>query len=218
MHTSAQGYVALVAAGRFDEAYRVAAEPNPFPSVCGRICTHLCETACARGTVDEPVAIAALKRFVADEVGPTLPVAPAPVIHEERVAVVGGGPAGLTAARDLADLGYATTVFEAQPVAGGMLRTGIPDYRLPHEAIQREIDQVLALGIELRLGQRAGARLHGRRPASATATGRLSGHRPAAERRGRAARRRARGRDQRAVELLRELNLGGPPRSARRSS
>ena len=72
VHTSAQGYVALVAAGRFAEAYRVAAEPNPFPSVCGRICTHLCETACARGKVDKPVAIAALKRFVADEVGPTL--------------------------------------------------------------------------------------------------------------------------------------------------
>jgi heterodisulfide reductase subunit A len=157
VHTSAQGYVALVAAGRFDQAYRVAAEPNPFPSVCGRICTHLCEIACARAKVDEPVAIAALKRFVADEVGPTLPVSPAPVIHDERVAIVGGGPAGLTAARDLAALGYATTVFEAQPVAGGMLRTGIPDYRLPKQTIQREIDQILALGVDLRLGQRAGA-------------------------------------------------------------
>ena len=156
VHTSAQGYVALVAAGRFDEAYRVAAEPNPFPSVCGRICTHLCETACARARVDEPVAIAALKRFVADEVGPTLAVSQAPVIHDERVAVIGGGPAGLTAARDLAQLGYATTVFEAQPIAGGMLRTGIPDYRLPKETIQREVDQVLALGVELRLNQRAG--------------------------------------------------------------
>ena len=112
MHTSAQGYVALVAAGRFDEAYRVAAEPNPFPSVCGRICTRLCEAACARGRVDDPVAIAALKRFVADEAGPSLTVSPAPIIHDERVAVVGGGPAGLTAARDLADLGYSTTVFE----------------------------------------------------------------------------------------------------------
>ena len=70
MHTSAQGYVALVAEGRYEEAYRVASEPNPFPSVCGRICTHLCETACARGNVDEPVAIAGIKRFVADTVGP----------------------------------------------------------------------------------------------------------------------------------------------------
>ena len=157
VHTSAQGYVALVGAGRLDEAYRVASEPNPFPSVCGRICTRLCESACARGSVDEPVAIAALKRYVADTVGPTLPVAPAPIIHAEPVAVIGAGPAGLTCARDLADLGYRVTVFEAQPVAGGMLRLGIPDYRLPHEVIQREVDQVLAKGIELRLGQRAGA-------------------------------------------------------------
>jgi heterodisulfide reductase subunit A len=156
VHTSAQGYVALVAAGRLEDAYRVASEPNPFPSVCGRICTHLCETACARGAVDEPVAIAALKRYVADEVGPTLPVQPAPVLHEERVAVVGAGPAGLTCARDLADLGYAVTVFEAQQVPGGMLRLGIPDYRLPHGVIQREVDQVLAKGVELVLGQRAG--------------------------------------------------------------
>jgi heterodisulfide reductase subunit A len=105
VHTSAQGYVALVAAGRFEDAYRVASEPNPFSSVCGRVCTHLCETACARSKVDEPIAIAAIKRFVADQVGPTLPVQPVPVIHEERVAVVGAGPAGLTCARDLADLG-----------------------------------------------------------------------------------------------------------------
>src|SRR5665648_787235 len=101
VHTSAQGYVALVAAGRFEDAYRVASEPNPFSSVCGRVCTHLCETACARNKVDEPIAIAAIKRFVADQVGPTLPVQPVPVIHEERVAVVGAGPAGLTCARDL---------------------------------------------------------------------------------------------------------------------
>src|SRR5690606_12943738 len=93
VHTSAQGYVALVAAGRYDDAYRVASEPNPFTSVCGRICTHLCEAACARGAVDEPVAIASLKRFVADTVQPALEVKPAPVIHDERVAVVGAGPA-----------------------------------------------------------------------------------------------------------------------------
>ena len=157
VHTSAQGYVALIAAGRYDEAYRVASEANPFPSVCGRICTHLCETACARGNVDQPLAIAALKRFVADTVGPTTAVKPAEVHHEEKVAIVGAGPAGLTAARDLALLGYHTTVFEAQPVAGGMLRLGIPDYRLPKATIQREIDQILALGVELRLNQRAGA-------------------------------------------------------------
>lgn len=157
VHTSAQGYIALIAAGRFEEAYRVAAEPNPFPSVCGRICTALCEAACSRGSVDEPIAIATLKRFVADTVGPTLPVRPAPVLYDEPVAIVGAGPAGLTCARDLAVLGYRVTILEAQPVAGGMLRTGIPGYRLPHDVLQREVDQVLALGIDLRLGQRAGA-------------------------------------------------------------
>ena len=109
VHTSAQGYVALVAAGRFEEAYRVASEPNPFSSVCGRICTHLCETACARGKVDEPVAIAGIKRFVADTVGPTLAVQAAPVIHDEPVAIVGAGPAGITCARDLATIGYKVT-------------------------------------------------------------------------------------------------------------
>jgi heterodisulfide reductase subunit A len=156
VHTSAHGYVALVAKGRFEEAYRVASEPNPFPSVCGRICTHECETQCTRGEVDDPIAIAALKRFVADTVGPTHAVTPSPVFYEERVAVIGAGPAGMTCARDLTDLGYKVVVYEAQPVPGGMLRLGIPDYRLPHEVIQRDIDQLLSRGIELRLGQRAG--------------------------------------------------------------
>jgi heterodisulfide reductase subunit A len=156
VNTSTQGYVALIAEGRFEEAYRVASEPNPFTSVCGRICTRLCEVACERAKVDEPIAIAQLKRYVADTVGPTTPVRPAPLIYDEKVAIVGGGPAGLTAARDLVKLGYKTTVFEAQPVAGGMLRLGIPDYRLPKDVLQREVDAVTALGVDLRLGQRCG--------------------------------------------------------------
>jgi heterodisulfide reductase subunit A2 len=156
VNTSTQGYVALIAAGRFEEAYRVASEPNPFSSVCGRICTRLCEVACERAKLDEPIAIAQLKRYVADTVGPTVPVEPAPLMYDEKVAIVGGGPAGLTAARDLANLGYRTTVFEAQPVAGGMLRLGIPDYRLPKDVLQREIDAVTARGVDLRLGQRCG--------------------------------------------------------------
>jgi len=156
VHTSAQGYVALVAEGRFEEAYRVASGPNPFGSVCGRICTRLCEVACERAKVDDPIAIAHLKRYVADTVGPTITVEPAPVVYDEKVAIVGGGPAGLTAARDLQQLGYRTTVFEAQPVAGGMLRLGIPDYRLPKDVLQREIDQICALGVDLRLGRRCG--------------------------------------------------------------
>ena len=209
-HTSAQGYVALVAAGRFEDAYRVASEPNPFPSVCGRICTALCETACARREVDEPLAIASLKRFVADTVGPTLPVEPAQVIHDEPVAIVGAGPTGLTCARDLAHLGYRVTVFEAQPVAGGMLRTGIPDYRLPHEVIQREIDQVLALGVDLKLGHRAGAdfTVDGLFEQGFKAVYLATGLQKSAEV-------ELPGGDftgvTRAVELLRELNLGATP-------
>ena len=155
-HTSAQGYIALAAQGRWAEAYRVASEPNPFPSVCGRICPHACEDACTRGRLDEPVAIAGIKRFVADQVGTAVPVKPPPLRFEERVAVVGAGPAGLTAARDLALLGYPVTVFEAQPVAGGMLRLGVPEYRLPREVVAGEVERVLAHGVELRTGQRCG--------------------------------------------------------------
>lgn len=214
VRTSAQGYVALVAAGRFEDAYRVASEPNPFTSVCGRICTHLCETACARGDVDQPIAIAALKRFVADTVGPTVAVQPAPTIHAERVAVIGAGPAGLTCARDLAQLGYGVTVYEAQPVAGGMLRTGIPDYRLPHDVIQREVEQILALGVDLQLGCRAGTDftvdglLAGGYGAVYLATGLQKSaevHLPGDDAAG----------VTRAVELLRELNLGGTPEVGR---
>ncbi|MGZ4397077.1 MAG: FAD-dependent oxidoreductase [Gaiellaceae bacterium] len=156
VNTSAQGYVALVAQGRLRDAYRVASEPNPFPSVCGRICPHGCERQCTRGRLDEPVAIAAIKRFVADQIGADVPVEPPTVRFEERVAVVGAGPAGLTAARELARLGYRATVFEALPLAGGMLRVGIPEYRLPRETVAREIERVIAHGIELRTGERCG--------------------------------------------------------------
>jgi len=155
-HTSAQGYIALAAQGRWDEAYRVASEPNPFPSVCGRICPHLCEDVCTRGRLDQPVAIAALKRFVADRVGAAPPVLAPQRRFEERVAVVGAGPSGLTAARDLAVLGYPVTVFEAEPVAGGMIRLGVPEFRLPRETVATEVDRVLAHGVELRAGQRCG--------------------------------------------------------------
>jgi len=156
VETSAQGYIALIAEGRFADAYRVAAEPNPFPSVCGRICAHPCESACTRGDVDEPLAIASLKRFICDVAEPSELPERLPVTYEEKVAIIGAGPAGLSCARDLAQYGYATTVFEALPVAGGMLRVGIPDYRLPHDVLQREIDRIVALGVDLRLNQRAG--------------------------------------------------------------
>ena len=156
VHTSAHGYVALVAKGRYEEAWRVASEPNPFPSVCGRICTHVCETECTRGNVEDPIAIAGIKRFVADHGAPAELPAPLPVFYDEPVAIVGGGPAGLTAARELAQFGYKATVFEALPVAGGMLRVGIPEYRLPRTALQGEVDRITALGVELKTGQRCG--------------------------------------------------------------
>ena len=152
----AQGYIALIREGRYDEALRVIKEDNPFPAICGRICNHRCEDACNRGLLDEPVAIASLKRFVTDQVysEPRQPVEPVPRTRPEQIAIVGAGPAGLTAAQDLVKLGYGVTVFEALPVAGGMLRVGVPEYRLPAELIQREVDDILDLGVELKLNTR----------------------------------------------------------------
>jgi heterodisulfide reductase subunit A-like polyferredoxin len=149
----AQGYIALIHEGRYEDALRVIKEDNPFPGICGRICNHRCEDACNRGLVDEPVNIRALKRFVTDKVyeNPREIVPPAESIYDQRVAIIGAGPCGLTAAQDLARLGYPVTVFEALPVAGGMLRVGVPEYRLPTDIIEREVQDILDLGIELRL-------------------------------------------------------------------
>ncbi len=158
IHQRAEGYIALIHAGKYEEAYRTILEDNPFPAICGRICNHRCEDECTRNQVDEPLSIMRLKRFVVDwawEHG----VEPRPAAREEkealgRVAVVGAGPAGLTCALDLTRLGYQVTVFEALPVAGGMMRVGVPAYRLPRDVIQREIDAILAEGVELRLNTR----------------------------------------------------------------
>jgi len=157
VHTSAQGYLALIADGRYAEAYTVANEPNPFTAVCGRVCTHKCETDCTRGEVDEPLAIAGLKRFISDYAFDNVPLPEkAEVTFKEKVAVVGAGPSGLTAARDLALLGYAVTVFESKPEPGGMLRFGIPEYRLPKAALQQDIDRITALGVDLQCDKAAG--------------------------------------------------------------
>ena len=152
----AQGYIAHIREGRYEEAMRVIKEDNPFPGICGRICNHRCEDACNRGKLDEPVNIRALKRFVTDWVyaRPRVPPKPAKRRYEERVAIIGAGPCGLTAAQDLRKLGYGVTVFEALPVAGGMLRVGVPEYRLPAEIVDREVQDIVDLGVELRLNTR----------------------------------------------------------------
>jgi heterodisulfide reductase subunit A-like polyferredoxin len=149
----AQGYIAMIREGRYAEALRVIKEDNPFPGICGRICNHRCETACNRNLVDEPISIAALKRFVTDTVYAEAYVAPQPAARkfDERVAIIGSGPCGLTAAKDLVLAGYGVTIFESLPVAGGMLRVGVPEYRLPTWIINREIQEILDLGVELRL-------------------------------------------------------------------
>ena len=148
----AQGYIALIAEGRYKDAFRVIKEDNPFPSVCGRTCHHPCESKCSRRIVDEPIGIMDLKRFVVDY---TLAygrekIEPEPRTRPEWIAVVGAGPAGLTAAHDLAKLGYGVTVYEALPVPGGMMRVGIPAHRLPKGVLQQDIDDILALGIVLK--------------------------------------------------------------------
>ena len=150
----AQGYISYIREGQFEEALRIIREDNPFASVCGRTCHHPCEGRCNRRLVDKPISIMELKRFVVDYVysrGLPRPIDPIPRTREEQVAVVGSGPAGLTAAQDLVKRGYGVTVFEALPVAGGMMRTGIPEHRLPKGILQRDIDDILALGVELRL-------------------------------------------------------------------
>ncbi|MGH2464632.1 MAG: FAD-dependent oxidoreductase, partial [Candidatus Limnocylindrales bacterium] len=148
--TDAGRYVGLIAAGRFDDAYAVAAEVNPFPSVCGWICTAPCEQSCRRAELDQPIAIRGLKRFAVEH-GSLPPVAASVRRRAERIAIVGGGPAGMSAAYYLVRLGYAVTVFEAMPVPGGMMAIGIPSYRLPREALQAEIARIVDLGVELRL-------------------------------------------------------------------
>jgi heterodisulfide reductase subunit A-like polyferredoxin len=148
----AQGYIALIAQGRYRDALRVIKEDNPFPSVCGRTCHHPCESKCSRKLVDESVGIMDLKRFVVDYALAygREKVEPVPRTRPEWIAVVGSGPAGLTAAHDLAKLGYGVTVYEALPVPGGMMRVGIPAHRLPKGVLQQDIDDILALGIVLK--------------------------------------------------------------------
>jgi NADPH-dependent glutamate synthase beta subunit-like oxidoreductase len=148
----AHGYIALIAQRKFKEALALVRRENPLPGVSGRVCHHPCEEACERRRVDEPLAIASLKRFIADYELKTNPNMPAPVerTRAEQVAVVGSGPAGLTAAYYLLLKGYGVTIFEALPVLGGMLVAGIPPNRLPRHVIAYEVNRIKAMGVEMR--------------------------------------------------------------------
>ena len=199
VHTDARGYVRAIANGDFDQAYLIARGPNPFASICGRICGAPCELSCRRGKIprtdddgsfvalDRPIAIRALKRFVCESYGAE--ARPADQILQglrshvpqiagdaeemafmlraamqgtlipangERVAIIGSGPAGLSAAHDLALLGFAPVVFELEPVAAGMLAVGVPEYRLPRELIRREVAMIEALGVSIRCNTKVG--------------------------------------------------------------
>ena len=159
---NAHGYVALIGQGKFKEAYEVIRERCPLPAVCGRICQHPCEDACNRREVDDPVAIRDLKRFAADWVyanrdqldEEAIVRQPPPATREERVAIIGGGPAGLTAASDLSRMGYGVTIFDAREALGGMLRYGVPEYRLPREVLDYEIQHILGACVEAKTGVR----------------------------------------------------------------
>jgi len=152
-HIHVQGYIALIAQGKFTEALELIREQIPFASVCGRVCTHPCEDECKRKEVDEPIAIAALKRFAADN-AEDKPITLGTLTKKQKVAIVGSGPAGMACAYDLFRTGYKVTVFEAMPMAGGMLAVGIPEYRLPKGILNKEIDAVKKLGVEIRLNSR----------------------------------------------------------------
>lgn len=176
IHTDAGRYVQLIAEQRYEEAYLTARSPNPFASVCGRVCAAPCEDWCRRGKIDAPVSIRALKRFVTEKYGvesvtpdkqdelfagksepgnkwlwhlPMQIEVRKNIVKNKKVAVIGSGPAGLSCAHDLALMGYHVTVFEASSVAGGMLRHGIPEYRLSRSLIDKEIEKIRFLGVEL---------------------------------------------------------------------
>jgi len=159
-----QGYVQLIKQKEYLKAVDLIRQRNPLSAICGRICTHPCESECTRGNLDDPIAIRLLKRFASDwemeklasgEI--TLPEEKTPASDARKVAIIGGGPAGLTAANDLADAGFAVTVFEAMPAAGGMLRYGIPEYRLPKKVLDHEIEIIRRKGVTFVYNCRIGA-------------------------------------------------------------
>ncbi|HOJ64826.1 MAG TPA: NADH-ubiquinone oxidoreductase-F iron-sulfur binding region domain-containing protein [Spirochaetota bacterium] len=152
------GYVSLIAAGRPEDAYDLIRKDNPFPSVCGRVCTHPCESKCRRGMLDEPVAIMDLKRYAADYVFKENKPRKDIVFPKngKSIGIIGAGPSGLTCGYYLARLGYDITVYESQPVAGGVLAFGIPEYRLPKAILEREIKTIENVGVKILLNKEVG--------------------------------------------------------------
>jgi NADPH-dependent glutamate synthase beta subunit-like oxidoreductase/dihydroorotate dehydrogenase len=148
--TDVQGYMRLVREGKIEEAYQVLRLTNPIPAVCGRVCHHPCEKACKRGYLDQSLSIRAIKRFITDEVDyDSLPVPRIPR-NGKKVAIVGSGPAGLACAHDLALKGHQVTILEAMPELGGMLRMGIPEFRLPRRILDKDISYIKRLGVEIK--------------------------------------------------------------------
>ncbi|MFC1958065.1 FAD-dependent oxidoreductase [Chloroflexota bacterium] len=154
LHMDIREYVDLVAQGKTMEALQVIRSGNPFPSICAYVCTHPCEESCRRSQVDKPVAIRALKRFAVEFGGDRMVQAKAETVYQDKVAIVGSGPAGLACAYYLRKLGYPTTIFEAHSELGGMLRIGIPQYRLPREVVDTEVRRLTQMGVEIRTNTR----------------------------------------------------------------
>ncbi|MDH4299540.1 MAG: FAD-dependent oxidoreductase, partial [Dehalococcoidia bacterium] len=156
VHTNVPGYIKLIAEGQYKAAYRLIRETNPFPASVGRVCYAPCQEACNRGQVDEPLCIRDLKRVPGDQLNIEELEVPVVAKTDKKVAIVGAGPAGLAAANDLALKGHNVTVFEALPEAGGMLRVGIPEYRLPKKVLSQEIGYIQKLGVEMKTGVQVG--------------------------------------------------------------
>ena len=162
-HIAVQGYLKKAAEGKYREALELIKRENPFPAVCGRVCNRRCEDACTRGTIDQPVAIDAVKKFIADQdlnaehrFVPEIVVASNLGRWKEKIAIIGGGPSGLSCAYYLATMGYYPTVFEKNELPGGMLRYGIPSYKLEKDVIDAEIDIMKEIGVEIRTGVEVG--------------------------------------------------------------
>src|SRR4030067_493114 len=152
IRTDARGYISAIERGDAEAAIKINRQVNPLPAICGRICPRPCERVCRRGQVDEPIAIAALKRFASDNSNSLSLIQKPENVHDEKIAVIGGGPAGLAAAHDLALLGYKVTILDGSSRLGGMLVEGIPEYRLPKDVVMADIDFILALGVAVRTG------------------------------------------------------------------